>query len=699
MAPGAGENSLSRLRCQGAEPAANGEGTGFCVWSSCAERVELCLFDKAGRETGRADLQRGDDGDWSLYCKGVGPGQHYGYRVHGPWAPDQGLRCNPAKLLLDPYARQIRGEFRWAPAVLDYDPDGPEGYWQASTLDSAPFVPKSVVCAEPAPVQRDAIRRWSDSVIYETNVRGYTMRHPGVPASERGRFSGLCNGDIIAYLKALGITTIELQPVHSWIDEHHLARLGLSNYWGYNSIGFFAPEQRLAGPAPVTEFRAMVAALHDAGLEVLLDVVYNHTGEGDALGPTLCFRGLDNLAYYRVEPDDPAVHVNDTGTGNTLNADHPRAQALVLDSLIYWYQRMGVDGFRFDLAPILGRHANGFDPSHPLLKAIESAPELAGARLIAEPWDTGPGGYQLGSFPDNWSEWNDRYRDVVRQFWRGDQPLFEEFARRVDGSPDLFLPPGRNAANSINFVTAHDGFTLTDLVSYRHRHNEANGEQNRDGHAHNYAHNHGVEGPTDSRVVQALRRRHRLNLLGTVLLSQGVPMLLAGDELGHSQQGNNNAYAQDNDLGWLDWSILGQDEAFLESVRQLIAIRAAHGLLRGIIDSDTSHPPVIEWLTPQGEALTKTAWAHRQAALQVLSGRGEGQGVKRVAVYINGLDHEITFHLPTPGAPVGQRPEGTAPAPEWVLAWSSAPDQEGPAEQGVRVAAWSIGVFLSDRPA
>lgn len=441
MAAGAGENSLSRLRRQGAEPHANGEGTRFRVWSSCAERVELCLFDEAGRETGRSDLQAEDDGDWSLHCPGITAGQFYGYRVHGPWAPDKGQRCNPAKLLLDPYARQILGEFHWGAAVFDYDPDMPHGLWQPSTLDSAPFVPRSVVCANLAPVQRDAVRRWSDSIILETNVRGYTMRHPGLSESERGRFAGLCNGEIIAHLKALGITTIELQPVQSWLDEYHLARRGLRNYWGYNSIGFFAPDQRLAGPAPVAEFRAMVAALHDAGLDVLLDVAYNHTGEGDALGPTLCFRGLDNLAYYRVESDDPAVHINDTGTGNTLNADHPRAQALVLDSLIYWHQCMGVDGFRFDLAPVLGRRANGFDPGHPLLHAIEDAPELSGARMIAEPWDPGPGGYQLGNFPVRWSEWNDRYRDAVRRFWRGDRPLFDEFALRMDGSPDLFSPP------------------------------------------------------------------------------------------------------------------------------------------------------------------------------------------------------------------------------------------------------------------
>lgn len=687
MAAGAGDAALSCLPRQGAAP--DTDGTGFRVWSSCAERVELCLYDSQGHETRRIDLEAEGGGDWFRYCPGVQTGQMYGYRVHGAWAPDRGLRANPAKLLLDPYARQISGKFHWSAAVFDFDPDQPGSGWRASELDSAAFVPRSVVCEVPPSVQRRDMRRWAEAVVYETNVRGFTMQHPELSQAERGRFAGLSNAKIVAYLKALGINTVELQPVQSWIDEHHLAHRGLRNFWGYNSIGFFAPDQRLAGPNPIDEFRAMLACLHEAGFDVILDVVFNHTGEGDALGPTLCFRGLDNLAYYRVEPDDPGVHINDTGTGNTINADHPRVQALVLDSLAYWHQRMGVDGFRFDLAPILGRFADGFSPDHPLLAAISAAPELAGAQLIAEPWDPGPGGYQLGSFPASWSEWNDRYRDTVRQFWRGDNIGFDELARRVDGSEDIFARPDRSVSNSINFVTAHDGFTLADLVSYEQRHNEANGEENRDGHQHNYSVNHGVEGPTDSRVIVAQRRRHRLNLYGTLLLSQGIPMLLAGDELGHSQQGNNNAYAQDNELGWLDWSLLNEDPEFLASIRQLIALRSEHALLCGGAAADGSDQqnqgPDIRWYSPQGQPLNRkgadTGWTQRRAGLQLLSHPNDATSKDLAAVYINGHDFEVEFQLPLKES--------------WTCAWSSAARHEGQIGKSMQVAAWSIGLFIA----
>ncbi|KAA9130466.1 glycogen debranching protein GlgX [Marinihelvus fidelis] len=621
-------------------------GANFAVYASRAERVELCLFDAHGNATGSFDLPGHDDGVWHGFFPGLSAGQAYGYRVHGPHDPKAGLRHHPGKLLIDPWARRLSGEVRWDPSLFDTDPS-----------DSAGAMPRSLVTA-PGEGAGPVIRRddsgripWSEAVVYETHVRGYTMRHPGLTEAERGRFKGMANHQVLDYIRALGVTHVELMPVHSMVDEAFLSARGLRNYWGYNSIQFFTPAARYGGEDPVVEFRDMVNAIHDAGLEVILDVVYNHTGEGGEDGPTLGFRGLDNLAYYRTLPGDPSTYINDTGCGNTINADHPRVQELVTASLEYWHRDMGVDGFRFDLAPILGQTATGFRTDHPLLRAITTTPGLRNARLVAEPWGPGPGGYRLGEFPPGWSEWNDRYRDTARRFWRGDAQQLAPLASRIHGSSDLFDRPGRGPLASVNFITSHDGFTLSDLVSYKRRHNHANGEDNRDGHSHNYSCNHGVEGPTDRGATLALRRRHRLNLLTTLLLSQGVPMLLAGDEFGNSQGGNNNAYAQDNETGWLDWSGLDHDPEFVQLVRALIRIRRRQPLLRqpeyvhGQVDEAAAGKArYIDWFNVDGEPMAAGDWAHSRAVMKLLSGQGN-----ELALLVNGHDFEARFVLPGGG--------------------------------------------------
>jgi isoamylase len=621
------------------------DGTSFAVFSDAAERVELCLLDETGKET-RHELPACMDGVWHGFLPNCRVGQQYGYRVHGPWSPLEGLRCNPSKLLIDPYARALAGAYSWSPAVFDFE--DVDGKLIANGADSAAFIPRSVVTG-PVP---DARRRpdipWTDTIIYEANVRGFTMRHPGVPDAERGRFAGMKNGEILDYLKALGITSVELMPVHEFIDEEALVKRGLRNYWGYNSINFFTPMRRYAGEDPRQEFIEMVNGIHDAGLEVILDVVYNHTGESDRLGPTLSFRGLDNLAYYQVEPDDPGTYINDTGCGNTINGNHPIVRRLIIDSLVYWSRGLGVDGFRFDLAPVLGRSGDGFDGDHPLLQAISDEPALKSTKLIAEPWDPGPGGYQLGHFPAGWAEWNDKYRDSVRRFWRGDDNTAGEFVRRIHGSADLFDRDGRLPSASINFVSSHDGFTLTDVVSYRHRHNQANGENNKDGHAHNYSSNHGAEGPTDDAAIIQRRRRQRLNMLATVLFSHGTPMLLAGDEFGNSQDGNNNAYAQDNETGWLDWSSLETDPAFLQAVRNLVRLRRDVPLFRpdryqhGHTESPQGWQD-IEWRRPDGNPVDDADWHEIRAFTMLLSDTGGSA----VAVLFNASGHEVGFTMPT----------------------------------------------------
>jgi glycogen operon protein len=617
------------------------DGTNFAVYSSVARRVQLCLFDAAGSEVQKLDLPGQSGSVWHGYLPGCRAGQRYGYRVHGPYDPATGQRCNGAKLLIDPYARALDGEFTWNEAVFDHNSE-----------DSAAHVPRSVVTAPGEPVAFDRPRiPWAETIFYELNVRGYTMRHPAVAEAQRGRFEGLCNVEVLDYLKALGVTSVELMPVHAFIDERHLARHGLRNFWGYNSVSFFAPSKRYTREDGVGEFKAMVRAIHDAGLEVMLDVVYNHTGEGGADGPTLGLRGLDNLTYYSTEPADPGKYINDTGCGNTVNMDHPQVQQLVLDSLRYWHQEMGVDGFRFDLAPVLGRHNHGYSAKHPMLDRISADPELRDAKLVAEPWDPGPGGYQLGHFPPGWAEWNDRFRDTARRFWRGDDATSAEFAQRLRGSADLFEWSGRPPAASVNFVTSHDGFTLTDVVSYEHRHNEANGENNRDGHAHNYSANYGVEGPTEDSSIAATRERQRLNMLATVFFAQGTPMLLAGDEFGQTQLGNNNAYAQDNETAWIDWTLADANRDFLEKVRALARLRRKTPLLRldeylhGSLEKDDGLVS-IEWFAPGGEAMDELAWSGSSALCFVITENRAGAVVARVAVLLNGSDSAQSFVLP-----------------------------------------------------
>jgi glycogen operon protein len=661
------------------------DGVNFALYSGGAEAVELCLFDENRHETARHFLPGQKDGIWHGFLPGCRPGQRYGYRVHGPWLPAKGLRYNPAKLLIDPYARRLDGPFQWNPAVFDYEPGPKQKPWKKNESDSAPFMPLSVVDGPrvngPVP---GAWVPWADAIVYEANVRGFTMRHPGVPEPDRGKFRGLSNGQVLDYLKALGITSVELMPVHAFIDESFLVEKGLRNFWGYNSIQFFTPDMRFAQRDPVAEFTEMVNAIHDAGMEVILDVVYNHTAEGAELGPTLSFRGIDSQAYYRHEKERPGIQINDTGCGNTINTDHVRVQNLVLDSLVYWHRDMGVDGFRFDLATVLGRTEAGFSRKHPLLVRIGTAPELYRAKLIAEPWDTGPGGYQLGGFPIEWAEWNDRYRDVVRRYWRGDTGQSSEFARRIHGSADLFESNGRDPSASINFITSHDGFTLRDLVSYTEKNNLANLENNRDGHDHNFSGNHGVEGETEDAAVNGVRRRQRLNMLATLLFSQGTPMLLAGDEFGNSQGANNNAYAQDNETGWLDWSGLDEDPAFTGKVRELVQLRRQLPLLRqaryvhGRMPSGRGWYD-ITWQHPDGHPMLPEDWLNGHPISLFFTRHDEqhddSPAKDAIAILFNASTGPVTFTLPT------------GLSAEWVQRFCSS--ESPPAEQDI--GKWVVG--------
>jgi len=672
----------------GAHP--DDSGTGFALYSAVADAVELCLFDDGGNEIARHRLPAQDDGIWHGYLADCRAGQQYGYRVHGPFDPAEGLRCNPAKLLLDPYALELRGEFQWHPSVFDHGVQADD--WTLDTRDSAAFVPRCVVRGRTREAPRTRPRiPWAESVFYECNVRGFTMRHPAIDDDRRGTFAGLTNADVVAHLRSLGVTAVELMPVQAFIDEQHLVERGLRNFWGYNTIGFFAPMPRYAHGDAVAEFRDMVRTLHDAGIEVILDVVYNHTAEGGHSGPTISFRGIDNLTYYRTEPHDRSTYINDTGCGNTINADHPRVRQFIVDSLVYWARDMGVDGFRFDLATVLGRRADGFTPTHPLLADISNDPRLAQCRLIAEPWDPGPGGYQLGNFPPRWAEWNDRYRDAIRRFWHGEPATSGELARRLHGSADIFEHGSRPPCSSINFVTAHDGFTLADVVSYEHRHNQANGEDNRDGHAHNYSDNHGVEGPTGDDAVNELRRKQRLNLLATLLLSQGTPMLLAGDEFGNSQAGNNNAYAQDNETGWLDWSGLAQDSDFRDAVRELIHLRREIPLLR--LDEYVhgelrrEHDVVrVDWINRAGDPKQSEEWADNRAFSVRISSTGDDGDTTAVAIVING-EHEPTV----------LRLSGEDDNLPWRIVFASCRDGVGiPDSGGVELPALTVALAVSD---
>jgi isoamylase len=558
----------------------DGGGTNFSLFSEVAGRVELCLFDDSGREE-RVVLDEIDASCWHAYLPSVAPGQRYGYRVHGPWAPDQGQRCNPAKLLLDPYAKAIEGQVDWAQACFPYN-FGDEN--SRNDDDSAPHVPRSVVHNpyfdwgndRPPDIQLN------ESVIYEVHVKGFTARHPDIPEAQRGTYAGLGHPASIEYLTGLGITAVELLPVHQFIHDAQLVERGLRNYWGYNSIGFLAPHNEYAaagqGGEQVAEFKAMVRAMHEAGIEVILDVVYNHTAEGSHMGPVLSMKGIDNAAYYRLVADNPRFYYDTTGTGNSLNVGHPHTLQLIMDSLRYWVTDMHVDGFRFDLAASLARQFHEVDRLSAFFDLIQQDPVVSQVKLIAEPWDIGEGGYQVGNFPALWSEWNGQYRDTVRDFWRGEPAQLGEFASRLTGSSDLYQADSRHPGASVNFVTAHDGFTVRDLVSYNEKHNEANGEDGADGESYNRSWNCGAEGDTNDQDILALRHRQQRNFLATLLLSQGVTMLLSGDESGRTQGGNNNAYCQDNEISWQDWDNL--DEDLLDFTRRLIALRREHPVLR-----------------------------------------------------------------------------------------------------------------------
>ncbi|OAI46109.1 glycogen debranching enzyme [Nitrospira sp. SCGC AG-212-E16] len=600
----------------------DGEGVNFALFSENATAVELCLFDEphAVQETQRIRIEECTDYVWHVYLPEVRPGQRYGYRVHGPYEPEEGHRFNPAKLLFDPYAKAIAGTINWSSALYGYQIGDPKGDLSINDQDNAALIPKCVVVDQAFTWGGDQLLRtpWDRTVIYELHVNGFTARHPDIPKHMRGTYAGLATPAVIEHLQHVGITAVELLPVHHFIRDKHLVDRGLTNFWGYNSIGFFAPDTHYApssvGAEHVWEFKAMVKALHNAGIEVILDVVYNHTGEGNHLGPTLSFRGIDNAAYYRLVPDQPRYYQDYTGCGNTLNVRHPRILQLIMDSLRYWVLEMHVDGFRFDLASTLARELHDVDRLSAFFDIIHQDPVLSQVKLIAEPWDLGEGGYQVGNFPAGWAEWNGKYRDTIRRYWKGDGGQVAELAYRLSGSSDLYEGGGRHPHASINFVTAHDGFTLRDLVSYNQKHNEANRENNCDGTDDNLSWNCGAEGPTAKPSIVALRERQTRNMLATLLLSQGVPMICGGDEMGRTQSGNNNAYCQDNELSWIDWTMSKPQLALLAFTKSLIALRQQHPVfrrrrffqgrrIRGAEVKD------ISWLRPDGKEMTDENWA------------------------------------------------------------------------------------------
>ena len=684
----------------------DGVGTNFALYSGIAERVELCLFDDSGAEE-RVRLQEVNGFIWHGYLHGIGPGQRYGYRVHGPYDPAAGHRCNHAKLLLDPYAKAIEGEVSWGQAVFGYQFGRQD---QPDRADSAPHVPRCVVANPYFDWGNDRAPRtpYHQSVIYEAHVRGLTQMHPAVPESQRGSYAGLAHPAVIDYLADLGITAVELLPVHQFISDGFLAERGLSNYWGYNTMGFFAPHNAYSASGQlgeqVPEFRSMVRRLHEAGIEVILDVVYNHTAEGNHLGPTLSFRGIDNAAYYRLSDADRTYYTDTTGTGNSLLMSNPHVLQLIMDSLRYWVLEMHVDGFRFDLASALARQFHEVDRLSAFFDLVQQDPVVSQVKLIAEPWDVGEGGYQVGNFPPLWTEWNGKYRDAVRDLWRGQPALLPEFASRLTGSADLYASDNRHPIASVNFVTCHDGFTLADLVSYDHKHNEANGEEGKDGSDDNRSWNCGAEGPTSDAGIIALRARQQRNLLSTLLLSQGVPMLLAGDELGRTQLGNNNGYCQDNELSWLHWparfdpsaragvqDLEGTGPSLHAFVRSLIRLRAEHPVFRrrrfftgpagrGEGEHDGEHPADIAWLTPAGQEMTDEDWAagFAKSLTVFLNGgaitepgpRGEPITDDSFLLLINAAERDLEFTIPAAG--YGE---------QWLVALDTA-DPQPPAEPG-----------------
>jgi isoamylase len=594
----------------------DGEGVNFSLFSAHAEKIELCLFDATGRhEVQRITIRECTDGTWHAYLPEARPGLLYGYRVHGPYDPEHGQRFNPHKLLIEPYAKHLQGPLTWSDAHFGYRTGHAKADLSFDRRDSAAGTPKCRV-VDPAFTWADDRRPripWRDLVIYEAHVRGLSIRHPQVPPHLRGTYAGLATAPIVDHLVRLGVTAIELMPVHFFVDDRHLLEKGLRNYWGYNTLGFFAPEMRYSSTGRISEFKTMVKVLHSAGIEVLLDVVYNHTAEGNQMGPTLSFRGIDNASYYRLVADNPRYYTDFTGTGNTLNLQHPAVLQMIMDSLRYWVTEMHVDGFRFDLASALARELHDVDRLGSFFDTIGQDPVLSQVKLIAEPWDVGSGGYQVGNFPPGWNEWNDKYRDALRGYWKGDGGLIGECARRITGSADLYEASGRKPHASINFITAHDGFTLEDLVSYNDKHNEANGEDNRDGHNENRSWNCGFEGPSDDPAVLALRRRQKRNLLASLLLSQGVPMMLGGDELSRTQRGNNNAYCQDNEISWTDWNLDERRREFLEFARHIIRLRREHPVFsrRRYVRADTLTPEGLKeiiWLNPEGREMAESDW-------------------------------------------------------------------------------------------
>ena len=648
----------------------DGLGVNFALFSANATRVEVCVFDNDGNtEVERFDLPEYTDEVWHGYLPDARPGTVYGFRVHGPYEPDAGHRFNPNKLLIDPYARQLVGSLKWDDAVFGYTIGDPDKDLSFDDRDSAPFVPKSRVI-DPAFTWGDERRPripWDQTILYETHLKGFSQLNPRVAEHVRGKFSGFGDARVIDYLRRLGVTSIELLPIHAYFDDRYLVDKGLRNYWGYNTIAFFAPEPRYMATGFANEVKEMINQIHAAGLEVILDVVYNHTSEGNEGGPTLCHKGIDNASYYRLLPDKPRYYINDTGTGNTVNLSHPRVLQMVTDSLRYWATEMHVDGFRFDLATILAREPYGFDEGGGFLDSCRQDPILSSVKLIAEPWDVGPGGYQVARFPPGWAEWNDKYRDVVREFWKGDEGKMPEFARRVSGSGDIFNQRGRRPWASVNFVTAHDGFNLNDLVSYDGKHNEANGEDNRDGSDNNHSWNHGAEGPTADEAVNTLRERQKRNLLATLLLSQGTPMILAGDELGRTQKGNNNVYGQDNELNWIDWGAVTSDgRRLMEFTRKVIALRRSYPMLRRgrfLVGQHNAELDVkdLAWLSPTGTELTEAQWHDSKAKCfaMLLDGRAQPSGIKQrgsdatLLIIFNAHHDVVKFTLPE--VPDGKR--------------------------------------------